>query len=769
MRILDRVAPTTALPTELPAPVNLSRRRFVQGAGGLAVGVCIGGPAFLSACGEKSPPPPTGSELAAAKEAAKAFEANAFVRITADNRVTILAKHLEMGQGTYTGLATLAAEELDADWAQVHVEGAPADAKKYGSPATGGTQGTGGSNAIKISHEQMRKAGAAARAMLVQAAAQEWKVPASEITVDQGVVSHAASGKKATFGELAEAAATQPVPETLVLKDPKDFKLIGNAKLPRKDSAAKTDGSAVFTQDLKLPDMLVAVVAYPPLFGGTIKSVDPAKAKAVAGVVDVVRFDGGKHHRPGVAVLAKNTWVAKQGRDALVVEWDDSAAVKVSSADIMAKYKQLAAKPGASAQHEGDAAAVLAKTPRNKVIDAEYEFPYLAHAAMEPMNCAVQLSEGRCEIWNGEQFQTVDQNNVGALLGLKPEQIHINQLYAGGSFGRRASSHSDYVLEAVSIAKAAQAQGHKGPIKLVWMREDDQRAGYFRPMWYHRVRATTSDDGGILAWDQRVVGESIITGTPFEGFMVKDGVDHTSVEGCFAHYKSPNVHVDLHSPDNGVPVLWWRSVGHTHTAYVKETMIDALAEQAKTDPFEFRRKQMADFPRHKAVLELAADKAGWSKPLAPAADPTAKRGRGIAVQESFDTIVAEVVEVTIGADGALKVDRVVCAVDCGLAINPDVVKAQMEGGIGFGLAAALHSAVTLNAGAVQETNFHAYQPLRINEMPLAVEVHIVPSAQPPTGVGEPGVPPLAPALANAIHAATGKRIRKLPIGRQLQA
>lgn len=515
--------------------------------------------------------------------------------------------------------------------------------------------------------------------------------------------------------------------------------------------------------------MLVVVAAYPPQFGAKVKSVDATKAKAVAGVIDVVQFDGGPRFRSGVAVLAKNTWIAKQGRDALSVEWDDSAAMKIGSAEIMAQYKALAAKPGAVAKNEGDATAALAKAPKKKVIDAEYEFPYLAHAAMEPLNCAVQLSKDRCEIWNGEQFHTMDQNNLAQYLGLKPEQVFINQLYAGGSFGRRACPHADYLLETVSIAKAAQAKGHTGPIKLVMMREDDMRGGYYRPMWYHHVRATTSADGGIEAWEQRVVGESIITGTAFEPFMVKDGVDHTSVEGCFEQYKAANVHVDLHSPDNGVPVLWWRSVGHTHTAFVKETMIDALAEQAKADPYEFRRKLMTDFPRHKAVLELAAEKAQWGKPLAPATDPKAKRGRGIAVQESFSSIVAEVVEITIGGDGALKVDRVVCAVDCGLAINPDVVKAQMEGGIGFGLAAALHSAITIDKGAVQETNFHTYTPMRINQMPAVVEVHIVPSAQPPTGVGEPGVPPIAPALANAIHAATGKRIRKLPMGTTFKA
>ena len=763
MRIIDRFSASPSglrNSIDLPVPVNLSRRRFMQGMGGIAVGVCIG-PA-LTACGKSATPTPAGGTAAAT--AAPVFEPNAFIRITPENRVIIVAKHLEMGQGTFTGLATLAAEELDADWDRVFVEGAPADAKRYGGAA--GFQGTGGSNAMASSHEQMRRAGAAARAMLVSAAAQEWKVPAAEIAVSKGVVTHAASGKQATFGELAEAAASQAVPENIALKDPKDFKLIGQQKLSRKDTLDKTDGSGIFTQDVKLPDMLVAVVAYPPRIGSTVKSVDATKARAVAGVVDVVQFEGGKHHRAGVAVLAKNTWIAKQGRDALAVEWDDSAALKLGSAELMAQFKELATKPGATAKHEGDASAVLAKAGK-KLIEAEYEFPYLAHAAMEPLNCVVKLGDGICEVWNGEQFHTFDQNNLAAHLGLKPEQIVIHQFYAGGSFGRRANPYSDYLLETANIAKGAQAQGHKGPVKLVMMREDDMRAAYFRPMWFHKVRATTSDDGGIAAWEQHVVGESIITGTAFEQFMVKDGVDHTSIEGSFEHYKAANVHVDLHSPQTGVPVLWWRSVGHTHTAFVKETMIDALAEQAGADPFEFRRKLMADHPRHRAVLELAAEKAGWSTPLKPAANGKGKRGRGIAVQESFNSIVAEVVEVTV-TDGALKVDRVVCAVDCGLAINPDVIRAQMEGGIGFGLSAALHNAITIDKGAVQETNFHAYTPLRFNEMPV-VEVHIMPSALPPTGVGEPGVPPLAPALANAVYAATGQRIRKLPLLKQLKA
>ncbi|MFI8611250.1 molybdopterin cofactor-binding domain-containing protein [Pseudomonas sp. NPDC077649] len=731
--------------------LNLSRRSLLKGAGGLALGI------FFA-------PLLRGREALAA---GSPLEPNAFVRIDLDGTVTVLAKHLEMGQGSYTGLATLLAEELDADWNQVRVEGAPADAKRYNNLAFGAMQGTGGSTAMANSWEQMRTAGAVAKAMLVAAAAQRWGVPASEIGVSQGVVSHAGSGRSAGFGELVEAAAQLPVPEQVQLKDAKDFKLIGKRELRRKDSLDKTDGSAIFTQDFKLPGMLVAMVAYPPRFGGVPRTVDSSKAKAVRDVVAVVEFRDLPHGRAGVAVLANNTWAARQGRDALLIDWDESQAFTLGSAEIFAQYREAADQPGLPATRKGDADAAL--TAAAKTLEAEYEFPYLAHAAMEPMNCLVKLSAERCEIWNGEQFQTVDQAIIGGYLGLAPEQVSLTQLYAGGSFGRRASSVSDYLLEAVAIAKAARVQGVEAPVKMVWTREDDTRAGYYRPLYLHRVRVGLDQAGKLQAWHNRIVGQSIIAGTSMEPFLVKEGIDHTSVEGLSnLAYSVPNLQVELSTPSNiKVPVLWWRSVGHTHTGYVAETMIDEAAVAAGQDPYAFRHALLDSQPRHRGVLELAAKQAGWDQPLAAGAEGE-KRGRGIAVHESFGSFVAQVVEVTVKADGSYKLDRVVCAVDCGIAINPDVIRAQMEGGIGFGLAAALHGAITLKEGRVEQSNFHDFQVLRMNEMPR-VEVHILPSAENPTGVGEPGVPPLAPALANALFAATGVRLRQLPLPAQIKA
>lgn len=725
---------------------NESRRRFLQGAAGLTLAVYLPGAAAAK-------------KVVNGEAAVGAFEPNAFISIGDDNVVTVFSKHVEMGQGAYTGLATIVAEELDASWAQVRVQGAPADVKRYANLAFG-MQGTGGSTAIANSWEQLRGAGATARAMLVSAAAEQWKVPAGQITVSDGVVSHAASKHKATFGQLAQAAAKQPVPEDVPLKDPKNFKLIGK-HAPRKDSVDKITGKGVFTQDIHLPGMLTAVVAHPPRFGAKVKSFDAAKAKAVKGVVEVVQIP------TGVAVLAKDTWSAKKGRDALTVEWDESSAYKASSADIMASYKKLAEKPGNIARNDGDVAQALSGAARK--LSASYEFPYLAHAAMEPLNCVVQRTDSGAAMWNGEQFHTVDQGAVAKVLELKQEQVTVHSLYAGGSFGRRANPVSDYVVEAASIVKVLQNTAHaKAPVKLVWLREDDTRGGFYRPMYFHQIDAALDKSGNIVGWSHRIVGQSIAAGTPFEQAMVKNGVDHTSVEGAASlPYQIPNLRVDLHTPkDVGVPVLWWRSVGSTHTAYSTETFLDEVASAAKKDPVALRLELLGKHPRHAGVLKLAADKAGWGAPLAPGKEGE-KRGRGVAVHESFKSFVAEIAEVTVKPDGSYSVDRVVCAVDCGVAVNPDVIKAQMEGGIGYALSALKYGAITLKDGAVEQSNFHDYQALRINEMPK-VEVYIVPSGEKPTGVGEPGVPPLAPAVANAIFAATSQRVRNLPLGAQLQ-
>ncbi len=726
---------------------NPGRRVFLRvtaaAAGGLTLGI-FGVDAAQAATAKRG-------KAAKAVASGPKFTPNAFLTIAPDSSVTVIVKHLEMGQGTYTGLPTLVAEELDAAWSQVKVEGAPADAKLYNNLQWGPMQGTGGSSSMANSFEQYRLAGAAARAMLVAAAAARWKVPTDAVSVRNGILSH--GGRKASFGELAAAAAKQPVPASPKLKDPKDFVYIGK-RVPRTDARAKSTGTAIYTQDVKLPGMLTAVVAHPPRFGAKVKNIGADGLKGLPGIRFVVEVPN------GVAVVANSFWDAKRGRDALKIEWDESTGFKYSSPDILAEYKRLAGTPGTVARNDGDAPGALAGAAHR--LDVAYEFPYLAHAAMEPMNCVIRLDAGRAEVWNGEQFQTVDQAAVAKALGLEPAQVTLHQLYAGGSFGRRANPNSDYVLEAAAVVKALAAQGQRGiPVKLVWTREDDMQAGYFRPAYYHTLQAGLDADGNVVAWQHRIVGQSILDGTPMAG-MIKNGIDPTSVEGAATlPYAIANLRVDLHSPQVGVPVQWWRSVGSTHTAFSTETLIDELAATAGKDPVAFRKALLAKQPRHLSVLELAADNAGWEKPLAPGRNG-AKRARGIAVHESFDTAVAQVVEVSVNADKSFTVDRVVCAVDCGLAVNPDVVRAQMEGGIGFGLSAALFGEITIKDGAVVQSNFGDYRVLRINEMP-AIEVHIVPSTEAPTGVGEPGVPPIAPAVANALAAATGKRLRKLPL------
>ncbi len=681
----------------------------------------------------------------AAAVSAPVFAPNAFLRIDADGGVTVIAKHVEMGQGAHTGIATVLAEELDADWARVRVESAPANAKVYANLAFGALQGTGGSSAMANSWMQLREAGAKGRAMLLTAASKDWKIPVSDLTVDKGVVYHASSKRQASFGSLAGKAAALPEPDKVTLKDPKDFKLIGHQS-PRVDVPPKVNGTAQFTLDVALPGMLVALLKRPPLFGATVKSFDPTAAGAVPDVVKVVQVP------QGVAVVARSFWAAKQGRDALHVEWDDSQAEKRSTSQIMDEYRHLAEQPAASARKVGDATAAIKNATHT--LSASYEFPYLAHAPMEPLDAVVKLTAGSCEIWAGDQFQTIDQGNAAHAAGLNPEQVSIHTLYAGGSFGRRANVGSDYIVEAVSIAKAYGADGT--PIKLQWTREDDLHGGLYRPMYFHKLEAGLNEKRELVGWRHVIVGQSIMTGGPFE-VMIKDGIDPTSVEGAATiAYKIPNIDVELSTTRTGVPVLWWRVVGSSHTTFAVEAFIDEVAHAAGKDPFEFRRELLEQEPRMKAVLELAADKAGWNSGPLPKG-----KGRGIAVGEAFKTYVAQVAEVSVDDMGRVTVDRVVCAVDCGIPINPDVISAQMEGGIGFGLGAVMYGAITLQGGRVEQDNFNSYRVLRFNEMPK-VEVHIIPSAEAPTGVGEPGVAPIGPAVANAIFAATGTRVHVLP-------
>jgi isoquinoline 1-oxidoreductase beta subunit len=581
-----RYAPAPA-PASTPLSAGMTRRTF------LTVSAASGAGLSLGILGADAVAQMSGPGKTVGSAAAGTFEPNAFLRIGKDNSVTVLVKHVEMGQGTYTGLPTLVAEELDAAWSQVKVIGAPADAKVYNNLLWGTAQGTGGSTAMANSFDQYRQAGAAARAMLVGAAAERWKVPAASIVVKNGVLSHP-SGKRATFGELADAAAKQTVPATVKVKDANDFVYIGK-HVPRTDARAKSTGTATFTQDVKLPEMLTAVVAHPPRFGAKVKSFDAAGVKDVPGVRYVVEIPN------GVAVLAANFWTAKKGRDALKIEWDDATGLKRSSSDILAEYKRLAATPGKVARKDGDAAKALAGA--TKVVDAEYEFPYLAHAAMEPMNCVVKLDADRCEVWNGEQFQTGDQFSVAKAVGLAPEKVTLNQLFAGGSFGRRANPVSDYVVEAASIAKALAMQGKPGiPVKLVWTREDDMKAGFYRPAYLHTFKAGLDASGNVAGWQHRIVGQSILVGTPFEAIMVKDGIDGTSIEGASTlPYSVADLQVELHTTQVGVPVLWWRSVGSTHNGFATETFIDELATTAGTDPVAFRLALLGSrrsTPRH---------------------------------------------------------------------------------------------------------------------------------------------------------------------------
>jgi isoquinoline 1-oxidoreductase subunit beta len=724
-----------ALSPMLDQPL-LSRRGFILAAGAAGTGLVVG---FAEAAEAPAP---------RAQSTANPF--TAYVRIAPDNRVTIYSAHMDMGQGIYHGIATLVQDELDADWSLVDVAGAYGNKIFYGNLAWGGVmQGTGGSSGMFSSWERYRKAGAVARIMLIAAAAKTWGVPAAEINAAQGKLTHA-SGKSATFGDMAAAAAREAFPEMVVLKDPKDWTYIGSETLRRFDSTAKAKGRQEFTIDVRLPGLLTAVMIHSPVFGANLKSFDAAKAKALPGIVDVVAVPR------GVAIVATGMWEALQGREQVHVEWNDAAAELRSSAEIFASYRAATDVSGeAVAVKIGDVDAAFAKA--KTIVEASYEFPYLAHAALEPMNAVARMNaDGTLEVWGGHQMPDVYQAAAAQTAGISPDKVVLHVMKTGGGFGRRAVPDADVVVEAVSIAKALD---WKAPVKVQWTREDDMRGGRYRPAFVHRLKAGLDADGTIVALRDRIVGQSIMRGTPFAAGRMKNGVDAVSVEGMANQpYAIANLQVELTTPDSQVPVLWWRAVGSTHTAYALEAFVDELAVAAGKDPVAFRLAMLKDKPRHAAVLKLAAEKSGWGTPLAQG------RYRGIAVAESFRTYVAQVAEVSVDPKQGIKVHRVVCAVDCGVAVNPDQVRAQMEGGIGFGLGAILKSRITLDKGKVVEGNFDGYEVLRINEMPK-VEVHIVASKAQPTGVGEPGVPPIGPAVANALYQATKKRIRLLPFSR----
>jgi isoquinoline 1-oxidoreductase beta subunit len=720
---------------EAASGAGMSRRSFLKAAGVAGSGLVL---SFFV---------PGTNRFARAQEAKQVYAPNAFLRIAPDNTVMIAVNRLEFGQGVHTSLPMLIAEELDADWSQVRGALAPAG-DAYKDPLFG-MQMTGGSGSVAHSFMQYREIGARARAMLVAAAAQKWSVPAEQCRTSKGAV-FGPNGHKATYGELADAAMKLPVPEKVALKDPKDFRFIGKPT-PRLDARAKSSGRQEFGIDHKVPGMKVAVVAHPPVFGAKVAKFDASKAKAIKGVVDVLQVPtdrGGS----GIAVIADGYWPAKQGRDALVIEWDTGSVDKTSTAGQFEEYHKLAAQPGIVAK-DADVSK-LSSSP--KKIVAEFEFPYLAHAPMEPLNCVVDLRGDACTVWAGTQFQTVDQGAIARTAGLKPEQVTLHTMMAGGGFGRRAVPTSDYIVEAVNVAKAWRAAGKEGPVKLIWSREDDIKGGYYRPAHVHRAELGLDDKGNILAWNHTIVGQSILAGTPFEAFMVKNGVDSTMVEGMGEPYKLP-MRLSVHNAKVNVPVLWWRSVGSTHTAFVMETLIDECAHIAGMDPVAYRKQLVGnDHPRHVAALDLAVARSGYGKKKLPDG-----HAWGVAMHESFNSVVAYVVEASM-KDGVPKLHKVTAGVHCNRAVNPMTIEAQVQGAALMALGTTLPgAAITLKDGVVEQQNFSEYIVARMPDMPQ-VDVHIVPSDDAPTGMGEPGLPPLAPAFANAIASLTGKRLRKLP-------
>lgn len=702
-------------------PIDHGRRTFIKvsaaAGGGLLIGFHL----------------PAGAARTAAAPAE--LVPNAWIRIGTDDRVTLRVASAEMGQGVYTAIPMLLAEELECDWTRVQVENAPAD-KAYVNPLFG-LQATGGSTAIRAFYTPLRQAGATARDLLIAVAARQWGVPEDSCRADNGSVVHKPSGRRLRYGALVDAAAQLPAPTAALLKDPAEFKLIGKP-IRRLDTPLKVNGTAVFGQDVRVTGMLTAVVARCPVFGGKLKRFDAAKARRVPGVREVLAIES------GVAVVAEGFWAARQGREALEIEWDPGPHAQLASADIRKRLEAALRRPGAVARREGNADKALAGARR---IEAEYEVPYLAHATMEPMTCTAAIGASGCDVWVGTQGQSAAQRTAAKVAGLPPEAVRIHTLFLGGGFGRRGEQ--DFVAEAVELAKRVGT-----PVQVIWTREDDMQHDQYRPATLNRLSAGIDKAGSLVAWRHAIAGPSIATRV-FPG-LIQNGIDRTSVEGAAnLPYAIPNISVTYAMVNGPVPVGFWRSVGSSQNAFITECFLDEVAAALRKDPLVLRRALLAQHPRHRAVLERAAREAGWGRPL------PAGRHRGIAVAESFGSYVAQVAEVSL-ADGRLRVHRVVCAIDCGVVVNPDTVVAQMQSGIVYGLSAALYGQITIKHGRVEQSNFHDYPMLRMDEMPQ-VEVHIVPSDEPPGGVGEPGTPPIAPAVANAVFAATGKPVRRLPI------
>jgi isoquinoline 1-oxidoreductase beta subunit len=717
--------------------INLNRRSFLLSSSVALTGLLV---AFHL-------PSPIQRVLAAEAGAAPALPANAFIRIAPDNTITIVINRLEMGQGVNTSMAQLIAEELECDWKKI-VSVASDSGAVYNDPNFHMIM-TGGSTSVKNSWDQYRTLGAGMREMLKTAASQRWKVPVKEVSAKDGYIHHSSKGKL-SYGELAEEANKLEFPKTPSLKSSKDFKIIGKSQ-KRIDARAKSEGTAIFGMDIRLPKMVYSAVARPGIRTSKLTSWNEKKAKAVPGVLDVFKFDDNK-----IAVIAENTFSAKEGRDALEAKWDAGEFSKTTSESLMNDFKKLASKKGAIAKEVGSVATGFEKS--KTTIEAEYEFPFLAHAAMEPLNCTIDFDGKKADLYGGFQMPTMDHAAAAKIFGIPHDKINFHISYAGGSFGRRGSKDSDWIKDTCEIAKIL-----KKPVKLVWTREDDMRGGHYRPMVFHKVSAGLDEKNQLHAWKHHIVGQSITKGTALEGFMIKNGVEAVLVEGVSdSHYPMKNALIEQTIAETPLTSLWWRSVGHTHTSFVMETMIDELAHAKNLDPLEYRLGLLKDSPRHVAVLNLLKKKTNWGKAKAPKG-----RAWGLAIHDSFNSVVGHVVEVSI-KDNIPTVHKVWSAVHCGQVVNPDGAATQVEGAIVFGLSAAFNQQIELKDGNIQQGNFDDYEVLRMNQMPV-VSVSFVESNEAPTGLGEPGVPPVAPAVANALFKLTNKRLRKLPFSKELKA